>query len=211
MRIPSIRRRVTAVLAALVVLQDQVTIKVLATLMEVTEDEAVRTVEELRSIISFSGPDLRKDTIRPLHLTLREFLVDKERCKNSNFFIDPLVHHETVAKSCLRILNKELHRDMCQLGDAFKDKVGMKSMESRVREHIPAHVQYASTYWFVHVVENEPSTDVRTLLGIFCEEKFLEWVETMSLMNQLLHGTQATLRVHSWGKVSLHFSKETMP
>jgi hypothetical protein len=206
MRIPSIRRRVTAVLAALVVLQDQVTIKVLAILMEVTEDEAVRTVEELRSIISFSGPDLRKDTIRPLHLTLREFLVDKERCKNSDFFIDRLPHHAKVAESCLRILNKELHRDMCQLGDAFKDKYGMKCVESRVREHILAHVQYASAYWFAHVVENEPSTEVRTLLGVFCEKKFLEWIETMSLMNRLRPGIQALLRVHSWTEVSLILS-----
>jgi hypothetical protein len=203
MGIPNVRRRVTAVLAALVVLQDQVTIKVLAPLMEVTEDEAVRTVEELRSIVSCSGPDLRKDTIRPLHLTLREFLVDKERCKNSDFFIDRLLHHEKVAGSCLRILNNELRHDMCQLGGAFKD--GTKSMEWRVREHVPAHVQYASAYWSVHVVENEPSTEVRAHLGVFCKENLLEWVETMSLMNRLRHGIQALLRMHSWGKVGLLF------
>jgi hypothetical protein len=80
--IADVHVRVTAVLAGLVILQDQVTIDVLAPLMGVSVDDAVRTVEELRSIVTCSGPDLRNDIIRPLHLTLRKFLVDKERCKN---------------------------------------------------------------------------------------------------------------------------------
>jgi hypothetical protein len=105
MKIPGVRKRITAVLAGLVVLQDQVTIKVLAPLMGVSEDDALRTVEELRSIISFSALDLRKDIIRPIHPTLREFLVDKERCKNPDFLVDRQLHHRNVAESCLRIMN----------------------------------------------------------------------------------------------------------
>jgi hypothetical protein len=200
MQIPNVRKRVSAVLAGLVILQEQVTIKILAPLMGVTEGDAVRTVEELRSIISCSGPDLRNDVIRPLHLTFREFLVDKERCKNSDFFADRQLHHFNVAEVCLRITNRELHRDMCGLGDRHKDEVNDR--ELIVRECIPPHVQYACISWCAHVVESEPSAEFRRLLGLFCREKLLEWIETMSLMNFLHLVMQALLAMHSWTKVS---------
>jgi hypothetical protein len=199
MRIPSVRKRVIAVLAGLVILQDQVTIKVLAPLMGMTEDDAARTIEELRSIVTCSGPDLRNDVIRPLHLTLREFLVDEGRCKNRDFLIDRQLHHRNVAKSCLRIMNEALHRDMCQLGDAFKDEV--EELDKIVHEHVPPHVQYACVFWSAHAVENEPTTEMRQLLGMFCEEKLLQWIEAMSLMNRLYLAIQILLAMHSWTKV----------
>jgi hypothetical protein len=199
MRIPSIRKRVTAVLSGLVVLQDQITIKVLAPLMGVTEDDAIRTVEELRSIVTCSGPDLRKDIIRPLHLTLREFLVDKERCRNRDFLIDRRLHHSNVAEASLRILIEELHRDMCQLGDAFKHE--FEDLATTVDEHVPPHVQYACMFWPAHAVENEPSAAVRQLLAVFCKESLLPWVEAMSLMNHLRLAIQILLTMHSWTKV----------
>jgi hypothetical protein len=201
LEIPGVHKRVIAVLAGLVVLQEPVTIKVLAPLMGVTEDDAARTVEELRSIISCAGSDLRNDVIRPLHLTLREFLVDKDRCKNTDFLIDRQLHHSNVAESCLRIMTKELHRDMCQLGDVFKDEV--KELEKIVNERIPPHVQYACVFWSAHSVENEPSAAVRRLLGVFCKEKLLEWLETMSLMNRLRLAIRILLTMHSWTKVSV--------
>jgi hypothetical protein len=199
MNTPNLHARVIAVLAGLVVLQDQVTIKVLAPLMSVSEDAAVSTVEELRSIITCSGPDLRKDIIRPLHLTLREFLVDKERCRNSDFFIDRQLHHSNVAEASLRFLIKELHRNICRLGDALLYKV--KDLAGIVHERIPPHVQYATTFWSAHAVESEPSAEMQRLLRIFCKEKLLPWIEAMSLMNRLRLGMHILLTMHSWTKV----------
>ena len=167
-----IRKRVKGVLAGLVILQEQATVELLAPLTEVTVGEAIETVEELRSIVTCAG-DIRTDTIRPLHLTLREFLVDPERCPKE-FYVDRRKHHLQVAKSCLRIMNDGLRQDMCELGDAFKEDI--KDLESRVREHIPAHVQYACLYWTSHLVESDPTTDagVQSLLERFCRTKVLE-------------------------------------
>jgi hypothetical protein len=201
MNVPDVHARVTAVLAGLVIFQDQVTINVLAPLMGVTEDDAVRTVEELRSIVTCSGPDLRKDIIRPLHLTLREFLVDKERCKNRDFLIDRPLQHRNFAESCLRIMNEALHRGMCQSGDAFKNGVG--DLANSVNEPVPPHVQYACVFWFAHAVKNEPSPAVRQLLGVFCKEKLLSWVEAMSFMKRLRQAIQILLTMYSWTKVSV--------
>ena len=197
----NVQMRVTAVLAGLVVLQDPITIKILAPLVGVKEDEAICTVEELRSIVTCTG-DIRKDTIRPPHLTLREILVDEERCPKG-FYIDRREHHLRVAKSCFQIMNNELRRDMCQLGDAFKEDI--EDLESRVQERIPAHVQYACLYWVVHLIENEPriEADMQKLLEEFCTTKLLEWVEVLSLIHRLDLADHGLLRVRGWTEVNV--------
>jgi hypothetical protein len=196
-----VNARVTAVLGGLVVLQGQVTIKVLAPVVGVSEDEAVKTVEELRSIVTCSGPDLREDVIRPLHLTLREFLVDKKRCKNPDFLIDRQSHHRNVAVACLGIMNKALHRDMCQLGEVLEDEV--EDLDKIVNDRVPPSVQYACMFWSAHAVESEPSAEVQELLGVLCKEKLLVWVEAMSLMGRLRLAIRILLEMHSWAKVSV--------
>jgi hypothetical protein len=169
--------------------------------MGVTEDAAVSTVEELRSIISCSGKDLRKDVIRPLHLTLREFLVDIKRCKNVGFFVDPHLYHLKVAEMCLRIMNEELRRDMCQLGDAFKCDI--KHLEAVVQKCIPEHVLYACIFWSAHITESKPSAEMHMLLEIFCNKRLLAWIEMMSLTNRLHLGVQVLLTMYSWAEVSV--------
>jgi hypothetical protein len=125
--------------------------------------------------------------------------VDEERCKNRDFLIDRQLHHCNVAKSCLHIMNKALHRDMCQLGDAFKDEV--TDLATTVHEHVPPHVQYACMFWSAHAVEDEPSAEVQQPLEVVCKEKLLAWVEVMSLMNCLRLAMQILLTMHSWTKV----------
>jgi hypothetical protein len=97
-------------------------------------------------------------------------------------------------------MNEALHRDMCQLGDAFKDEV--EDLDRIVQERVPPHVQYACVFWSAHAVENEPSAVVRQLLAVFCNKKLLAWVEAMSLMNRLRLVIQILLTMHSWTKVS---------
>jgi hypothetical protein len=197
-----IRTRVIAVLFGLVLLQDQVTVKLLAPLMGLTEDAAISTIEDLRSIISCSGRDLRTAIIRPLHLTLREYLVDDKRCVE-DFYIDRHAHHLEVAKNCLRILIAELQRNPCKLNDAnaFKDEI--EDLKSLVTYFIPAHLQYACRFWSTHLLENEPSEDseLRRLLEEFCKKKLLSWIETMSILKQMYYAKDILPRVHSWTTV----------
>jgi hypothetical protein len=90
---------------------------------------------------------------------------------------------------------------MCQLGDTFKDEV--KGLKKIVDVRIPPHVQYACEFWSAHAVENELSAEAWRLLGVFCKEKLLEWIEAMSLMNRLRQAIRILLTMHSWTKVSV--------
>jgi hypothetical protein len=110
MRNQRVKKRVTTVLASLAV-DGQMTVDVLGPLMGLTEKEIVTTVEDLRSILSCDGEDVRTGVIRPLHLTFREFLADDRRCTNSAFYVDRPSCRLKFAKVCLHTLNTALsHR-----------------------------------------------------------------------------------------------------
>jgi hypothetical protein len=106
-------------------------------------------------------------------------------------------------------MNEAIHRDMCQLGVAFKDEV--KGFERVVHALVPPHVQYACVFWSAHAVENEPRAEVLQLLCVFCNKKLLAWIEAMSLMNRLRLVIQILLAMHSRTKVRVRLLCTTRP
>jgi hypothetical protein len=202
-----VRLRVTAVLAGLV-LDGQMIPEVLAPLMGLSEDAVIRTVEELRSVLSCDGEDLQTAVIRPHHLTFAEFLVDDKRCTNSAFHIDRRACHLDFAKACLGSLNTILHRNLC----GWSNDNSSKSEEERhslVQEFVPAHTLYASKNWTAHLVKVEQPSDPALLRGLdeFCKKNLLPWIEVRAFAGNLNEAREMLRDALSWAKVSvtLHF------
>jgi hypothetical protein len=199
-----VRARVTALLAGLVVLQQDVTVEVLASLMGLAVDVVMRTVQELRSILSCSSEDLEKAVIRPLHLTLVEFLVDDKRCTNRAFYIGRRAWHLEFTKACLKALNLELRHNLC--GWSNDNSYGSEEeRRSLVEELVPAHVRYACRFWTAHLVEIDQSRDQALLrvLEDFCKKKLLQWLEVQSYAGYLNEARAMLSGAHSWAKVSV--------
>jgi hypothetical protein len=201
----TVKKRVTAVLASLVVLREYMTVGVLASLMELEESAVIRTVQELRSILMCPGEISRATLIRPLHLSFSDFLVDKKRCTNSAFCINHRASNLEFAKACLRTMIVGLRRNPCDLDDPNAFMGDIKDLESLIKEHVPEHVRYACEHWTEHLAENEPTDDpvLRQLLEDFCKEKLLPWIELQSLMRSVDYARRALARVYSRVKVSV--------
>ncbi|EMD32669.1 hypothetical protein CERSUDRAFT_99405 [Gelatoporia subvermispora B] len=195
---PDVRARVLSVIASIVVLQDQVTLDVLTPLFGLTADSAILTLKDLHSVIVYDEQNVQTGKIHPLHSTFREFIVDKERCKNANFWIDTRLYHGRLAVSCLNFLNDVLTRNICHLPDPTVHKEGVKDLASHVRQHIPLHVQYACKYWATHLTGAEFSEELSQLLQKFCTEKLLFWLEALSMMNRLDLAIHALSAMHTW-------------
>jgi hypothetical protein len=171
------------------------------------EDAVIRTVQELRSILSCSSEDIRTAVIRPLHLTLPEFLVDEKRCTDAVFCIDRHAWHNKFAKACLGTLNSMLHRNMFGWSniDSFESEEERRSL---IQELVPAHVRYACNHWVVHLVANEPTSDpiLAQLLEEFCRRNLLPWIEVQNdevqnYANDLDKAQGMLWDLHSWAKV----------
>jgi hypothetical protein len=205
MNIQQVRARVRTVLAGLV-LDGQVTAEVLAPLMGLSEDVVVTTVEELRSVLSCDGEDLRTAIIRPIHLTFTEFLEVEKRCANSAFYIDRRAWRLDFAKACLGTLKTILRRTPYGWNDKDYSRNRMEEKRSFVQELVPAHARYACENWTVYSVKIEQSSDpalLRVLDG-FCRKKLLSWIEVQAYAGGLNKAYQMLWDAHSWAKVSVY-------
>ena len=196
-----VRRRVIAVLASIVVFQEQVTLDALSQFFDVTAESAKFTLGDLHSVISFDDQSPDGARIRPLHATFVEFLTDNLRCRNADFYIDPRVYHAQLASSCLDFLDNTLRRNICELPDPTVHKDAVKDLSSRVHKYISPQAQYAYRYWSVHIVRADTSRDIFQRLEGFCAKKILLWFEALSMMNKLDSAIQALTVVRSWYQV----------
>ena len=78
------------VLGAVVVLFSTLPIYSFSKLLNVPSEDINQTVEDLYSII-----DVPEDLTQPIrlhHPSFRDFLLDKQRCKDPNFWVDRVIH-----------------------------------------------------------------------------------------------------------------------
>ena len=133
--------------------------------------------------------NIPKDQIRPLclhHPSFRDFLFDKDRCGNSNFWVDEKQAHRTLADNCIRLMSTSLKQDICHLGapGVFVADVG----RGRVEQYITPEIQYASLYWVQHLQKSGIQLHDNDQVHQFLQVHLLHWLEALSLIGKLSDG-----------------------
>ena len=128
------------VLGSIVVLFSALSTGSLSGLLHVTKQGVNLTLKDLHAILN-----IPKDQMRPLclhHPSSRDFLLNKDRCGDSNFWVDEKQAHRTLADNCIRLMSTSLKQDICHLGapGVFVTDVG----RGQVEQYITREVQYAS-------------------------------------------------------------------
>ncbi|GBE82720.1 hypothetical protein SCP_0411050 [Sparassis crispa] len=197
---PDVKTWIQQVLGCVALLQDHLSPKTLTSLVNVGIKSIHFVLARLGSVICLNEEDDPDDHIRPLHASFPQFLVDKQRCKDTSFYIDPVSHHGHLASACLTILIAKgvLRRNICRLSvpSTFKDSIG--DLHERVKAHIPLHVQYACVHWATHLSSADHSPGLHELLKTFCSDKLIVWLEALSMMDRLDIAVQALLSVRTW-------------
>ncbi|KAI1659762.1 WD40 repeat-like protein, partial [Daldinia decipiens] len=144
-------------------------------------------LQSIRSIVDI--PKKHELPISLVHLSFREFLLDKQRCERTGFFVEPSTVHFHLFERCLEIMSQHLHMDMCDLR-----KPGILSIEippDSVQKSIKPHLQYACKYWVNHLLqigETQLPEDVLVDDGRihkFLEKHILNWLETLTLIGEV--------------------------
>ncbi|KAI1453174.1 WD40 repeat-like protein [Annulohypoxylon moriforme] len=146
-------------------------------------DDVQRNLSNLRSVV-----DLPKDPEIPaslVHLSFREFLLNKQRCERTGFLVEPSLVHFSLFKRCLEIMSRDLQMDMCNF-----QKPGVLSSEippGLVQGYISPHLRYACRYWINHFLQIKEGEQKQDLLADggdvlqFLNEHVLHWLEALSL------------------------------
>lgn len=113
-------------------------------------------------------------TVRFLHPSFADFLVDRSRCLRDIWFFDPIHHNRELALHCLHRLNA-LKRNVCSLTLAA-DLNG---------EELPDDLAYACVFWIDHIcaIRHDISPLVNAMETFLCTH-LLHWLEAMSILRR---------------------------
>ncbi|PCH38828.1 WD40 repeat-like protein [Wolfiporia cocos MD-104 SS10] len=193
------RSLMQAVLGVIALLRDHVSPSTMRHLLDVSILEIWSIISRLGSVL-YTGQDT--DPIRPLHASFPQFLIDGKRCTDHEFYVDPNIRHGSIANACLRLPDSHnLRRNILQLSDPTVEKSSVEDLERRLQTYIPAHIQYACSYWATHLLEAPHTPELFNMVKTFSERYMLLWLEAMSALDKLDVAIRALLNVRSWLQV----------
>ena len=157
------------------------------------------TLHSLHSLLLI--PDCPEDPIHIFHKSFPDFLTNRKRCKDKQFFVDPSVHHAEILLSCLKLMRERLKRNICNLDDhAVLSEV--KDLSTHKKDHIGDALEYACHFWAKHLL-GIPSTspcveEVKRAIDQFFTTHLLHWIEVLALTRNLGIGIYAINDVEQW-------------
>lgn len=170
------------VLGSVVVLLSTLSVRSLSKLLQSTDDEVGRILEDLHAILNI--PEDPTQPLRLHHPSFRDFLLDRKRCNDANFWVDERSIHEKLASRCLELMSAPhgLRQDICNLSDPGMRRSEMD--ESRITTSLLPELQYACRYWVDHLERSQRGIEDGDATHRFLEKHFLHWLEAMSLVNE---------------------------
>ena len=191
------------VLGSIVALFSPLSARSLSRLLHVPKEDVDQTLEDLHAIM-----DIPDDPTRPLHLhhpSFRDFLLNKNRCRDPNFCVDEKEAHRTLAEDCIQLMLTSLKQDICGVGAPGTLVTDMES--SRVEQYLPPEVQYACLNWVQHIQKSEAHLCDDEQVHMFLQKHLLHWLEALSLMGKTSEGVVAISSLESYVQVSCINSK----
>ena len=140
--------------------------------------------------------------VQPFHKSFPDFITNLTRCTNKRFYISPPTHHLELFLGCLKFMNQTLGRNMCKLPDAVLNSE-VNDLHERIEQYLDPALQYACKSWHKHLVdENVANTPtVTSVLHHFLENKFLFWLEVLSVLGVTREAVDALGMVAQWLEV----------
>ena len=140
-----------------------------------------RMLPPLGSILDI--PKNNDATIQIFHLSFRDFLLNKERCKVRGFGVSEEKTHVYLADCCLSLMSAILKKNICDVQEP--GALSSELRPSKVNECLPAQVQYACQYWVYHIKEGRDIICDNHQAYSFLVSHFLHWLEALSLIGKL--------------------------
>ncbi|KAF5353773.1 hypothetical protein D9757_013860 [Collybiopsis confluens] len=140
-------------------------------------DEAV--LQYLGSL--FSGVDNMSTPVQPVHISVRDFLLDEGRSKE--YFIDPMEGKRLMAMGTIKVMTEQLHFNMCKLESSHVYNSEVKDLKEKIEENISPVLEYACCWWGNHVYDADFELDSLYVIEHFFNEFSLYWIEVLSLLD----------------------------
>ncbi|KIK56975.1 hypothetical protein GYMLUDRAFT_777743 [Collybiopsis luxurians FD-317 M1] len=131
----------------------------------------------------FTGVNELNVPIRPVHTSVRNFLMDETR---SNQFAVPTVEgHRIMGVGCIKLITEELHFNMCNLPSSYLRNSEVENLEELIKMGISPLMSYACCYWDIHFTHISSTNGMLNLMEKFIFGYSLCWMEVLSLLDRM--------------------------
>lgn len=175
------------VLGIIVILSSQLPVDSVATLLGITSQDILGTVKNLHAILAV--PDNFSSSLRLHHPSLRDFLLDSERCTDPDLYIDEKQAHRQILIRCIRLMSIALKKDICGLTSPGFLRRDIPNHQ--VEQCLPPELQYACLYWVQHLIKSGTLLYHIDFIHHFLKTHLLHWLEALSLMEKVTEGILA--------------------
>ena len=193
--------RFRSVVGAVLLAFNPLSIKSLSSLLRDfdTPSDISTTLKSLHSLLLV--PESIEDPIRVFHKSLPDFLMDHKRCQDTQFFVDPPIHHTEMLFSCLHLMEERLKRNICDLDD-FAVLSDVEDLSAYRKEHIGDALEYACQFWTKHLVKSPSSGPdserVHKAIDKFFTTHLLSWIEVLIIMRDLDVSVHSINDIQQW-------------
>jgi hypothetical protein len=181
------------ILGSIVVLFSPFSTYSLDRLLDLPGTKVNEMLDNLHAII-----DIPNDQTRPLrlyHPSLRHFLINKDRCRDLDFWVDEKQAHQTLAERCIRLMSNSLKQDVCGQEARSTGVAGVES--SQIDQCLPPEVRYACLYWAQHLQQSGAQLYDNDQVHQFLQIHLLHWFEALSWMGKTSEGILTMLSLEA--------------
>ncbi|KAK6342234.1 hypothetical protein TWF730_001711 [Orbilia blumenaviensis] len=182
-------RKFKELVGCLILLSQSFTVEDLAGFLGLHESfESVRQfLRLLSSVLDVPKPGLNHSKVRLLHLSFRDFLLDPDRCPDTNFQINKKETNKMMALRCISIMRETLRRDICGLGQPGS-RIEDVAESAAIDENISEITKHACLYWVDYLKGSGIELGDDDEFHTFLKDHILHWLEALSLMRALSEG-----------------------
>jgi hypothetical protein len=193
-----LRRTLKSLLGSIATLFSPLSTQSLRKLVNTSQEEVDQTLDDLHAIL-----DIPKDQTCPIrlhHPSFRDFLLNKERCGDSNFQVDEKQAHQTLADYCIQLMSISLKQDVC--GQEAPGTLVANIESSRIEQYLPPEVRYACLYWIQHLQKSGAQLCDNDEVHQFLQVHLLHWLEALGWIGKTSEGILAIFSLEAQIPVS---------
>jgi hypothetical protein len=175
----------------------------LAKLLGMDVGDLRRTLHPLSAVIYFPSSG---GTIKIYHLSFREFITSPIQNRRPDLLCGTKTQQGEMASDILQVMETELKFNICDLPTSYLKNVDMPNIKQSIQANIPEHLQYACLFWADHVTAIPYNHKHGQAMEKFLLNKFLFWLETLSLLGTVGSAYQTLSKFISWAPGVIKFT-----
>ena len=193
---PELDSRVRSTIGAIVLLVNPLPPLGIAELIGLDSEEVILFLTLVQSLLilneDFNQP------VKPFHKSFPDFITDPSRCPETRFYISPGDLHLELAMNCPRMVNNGLEQNLLSLPN-YTLNSEVNDLRTRIKDRISVALEYACESWYNHLIKAVGDvTGIISDLRFILEERFLAWLEVVSVLGSVRGAAVALENLIPW-------------